>query len=81
MIAVYNPFSGETPEAMAKAIANGRATIPTIIPAIKSLIKSSLLYPLSVEKSFGLNIMSFWFNQVINYRFEFLKNLNTIWLF
>jgi len=35
-IAVIIPFSGETPEATAKAIASGRATIPTIIPAIIS---------------------------------------------
>lgn len=36
MIAVINPFSGVTPEAIPKAIANGKATIPTIIPAVKS---------------------------------------------
>ena len=36
-IAVNRPRSGPTPLAIAKAIANGSATIPTIIPAIKSL--------------------------------------------
>jgi len=36
MIAVIIPFSGETPDAMAKAIDNGSATIPTINPAKKS---------------------------------------------
>jgi hypothetical protein len=36
MIAVMIPFSGDTPEAIPKAMANGRATIPTIIPAIRS---------------------------------------------
>ena len=39
MIAVKSPFSGPTPLAMAKAIAKGKATIPTITPAIKSLKK------------------------------------------
>lgn len=33
MMAVISPLSGETPEAIAKAIASGSATIPTIIPA------------------------------------------------
>jgi hypothetical protein len=36
MIAVIKPFSGVTPEAMAKAMANGRATMPTVMPAITS---------------------------------------------
>ncbi len=43
MIAVKSPFSGETPEAIAKAIAKGNATIPTIIPAIISLKNCALL--------------------------------------
>ena len=42
--AVIIPFSGETPDAMAKAIAKGNATIPTIMPAIASALKFSLLY-------------------------------------
>ena len=42
-IAVIIPFSGVTPEAIPNAIAKGKATIPTIIPAIKSVMKSDLL--------------------------------------
>ena len=36
MTAVTSPTSGDTPLAIAKAIAIGRATIPTISPAIRS---------------------------------------------
>jgi hypothetical protein len=43
MTAVINPFSGETPDAIAKAIARGRATIPTITPEIASETNSFLL--------------------------------------
>ena len=43
IIAVVNPCSGPTPEAIAKAMASGKATIPTIIPAIKSEKNFSLL--------------------------------------
>lgn len=32
-MAVYSPCSGRAPEAMAKAMANGRATMPTTTPA------------------------------------------------
>ena len=35
-IAVINPCCGDTPEAIPNAIASGSATIPTIIPAIRS---------------------------------------------
>jgi hypothetical protein len=42
MIAVIIPFSGETPEAIPKAMANGSATIPTMIPAIRSAEKVDL---------------------------------------
>ena len=35
-IAVYSPFSGATPDAIASAIDSGNAIIATIIPAIKS---------------------------------------------
>jgi hypothetical protein len=42
-IAVYRPFSGVAPEAMASAIANGRATIETVRPAIRSARKSALV--------------------------------------
>ena len=36
MMAVYNPRSGVTPLAIANAMANGRATMPTMTPAPKS---------------------------------------------
>jgi len=36
-MAVIIPFSGETPDAIAKAIESGSATIPTIIPATISV--------------------------------------------
>ena len=42
-IAVMIPFSGLTPEAIPKAMARGKATIPTMIPAIRSVIKSALV--------------------------------------
>src|SRR5713226_3356083 len=35
-MAQYRPACGETPDAMAKAIASGSATSPTVTPAIKS---------------------------------------------
>ena len=38
MTAVISPTSGETPLAMAKAIAIGRATIPTMSPARRSRV-------------------------------------------
>ena len=38
-MAVMMPFSGETPLAIPKAMANGSATIPTMTPAIRSDIK------------------------------------------
>jgi hypothetical protein len=41
IIAVMIPFSGDTPEAIPKAMANGNATIPTMIPAIKSAMNVS----------------------------------------
>jgi hypothetical protein len=41
IIAVIIPFSGETPEAIPKAIASGSATIPTMMPAIRSAINVS----------------------------------------
>jgi len=36
IMAVINPFSGLTPDAIPNAMAKGRATMPTIIPAIRS---------------------------------------------
>jgi hypothetical protein len=38
--AVKMPASGFTPEAMAKAMASGSATIPTVIPATRSAVNS-----------------------------------------
>jgi hypothetical protein len=56
MMAVIKPFSGETPEAMAKAIARGNATIPTIIPETISFDNVSLEIPsLKIENNFGVN--------------------------
>jgi hypothetical protein len=37
MIAVQMPAVGEAPEAMAKAMASGRASTPTVMPAARSL--------------------------------------------
>ena len=42
MIAVQMPASGLSPEAMAKAMASGRATMPTVAPAPRSLRKRPL---------------------------------------
>jgi hypothetical protein len=56
MIAVIIPFSGLTPEAIANAIASGRATIPTIKPEVRSEINKFLLYSLIEERSWGFNI-------------------------
>ena len=41
MIAVKMPACGVTPEAIANAIASGRATMPTVKPAMRSARKSS----------------------------------------
>ena len=42
-MAVMIPFSGDTPEAMPKAMASGRATMPTMMPAIMSEVRVFLL--------------------------------------
>ena len=42
-MAVMMPFSGDTPLAMPKAMASGRATMPTMTPAIKSAMNVCLL--------------------------------------
>ena len=42
-MAVMMPFSGLTPLAMAKAMANGRATMPTMRPARRSAVSVCLL--------------------------------------
>ncbi len=57
--AVKIPASGFTPDAIAKAIANGRATIPTVMPAIKSAKKFCAEYPFSASTNFGRNGMDF----------------------
>lgn len=59
IIAVIIPFSGETPEAIAKAIANGSATIPTINPEIRSFVRVSFVIPsFNSENSLGVNSFS-----------------------
>src|SRR5687768_16159595 len=52
-IAVMMPCSGLTPEAMPNAIASGRATTPTVMPAATSLMKRSREYPRSVSARRG----------------------------
>ena len=52
-MAVHRPRSGVTPLAMAKAIASGSATMPTITPAIASLVNCARSYDRNVEKSLG----------------------------
>ena len=42
-MAVMMPFSGVTPDAMPKAIANGSATMPTMMPAMMSAVNVFLL--------------------------------------
>lgn len=54
--AVINPFSGETPDAIPNAIANGSAIIPTKTPAVMSLISCSLVTEESNTNNLGLNI-------------------------
>ena len=41
MMAVKMPCSGLTPEAMAKAMASGSATMPTVMPAPRSATKAA----------------------------------------
>ena len=41
-MAVMMPFSGDTPDAMPKAMASGRATMPTMTPAMRSAINVCL---------------------------------------
>src|ERR1700693_4106002 len=51
--AVHKPRSGVTPLAIAKAMASGSATIPTMIPAVRSLVNSARGYDFSALKTFG----------------------------
>src|SRR5699024_11450921 len=46
IIVVYIPYSGLTPDAIAKAIPKGIATTPTVIPAIMSFCKLFLVISL-----------------------------------
>ena len=60
MTAVKRPLSGPTPDAMAKAIARGRAMIPTVIPARRSFLKIEKLYPfLKYWIDLGINSCNF----------------------
>lgn len=52
-MAVMMPFSGVTPEAMPNAMASGSATMPTMMPAMRSDIKFFLLYDFSVSNNWG----------------------------
>jgi len=58
-IAVNSPRSGPTPLAIAKAMASGSATIPTMTPAIRSARNCSRVYPASVVRSFGTSLSRF----------------------
>lgn len=49
--AVMIPFSGDTPEAIPKAIANGRATMPTTRPAIRSAENVWREYPGALRRT------------------------------
>ncbi len=65
IMAVYSPFSGDTPEAMANAMESGMAIIPTIIPATMSLKSCSLVYPsFSTVINFGFSISLNPFNNL-----------------
>jgi hypothetical protein len=59
MIAVKSPRSGLTPLAIANAMASGSATIPTMIPALRSARNCSRVYPASVVTSFGTRLSRF----------------------
>ncbi len=43
IMAVIRPIVGLTPDAMPKAIARGRATMPTTMPAITSSLSRAML--------------------------------------
>src|SRR5882724_4393467 len=48
------PAWGGIPDAMAKAMARGNATRPTVTPAIRSAAKSRVVYPRNVSRSLGV---------------------------
>src|SRR6185436_18564787 len=52
------PACGVTPEAIPNAIASGRATNPTVTPAIRSNVKSCRVYPARKHKTdFGIHFL------------------------
>src|SRR6266516_2093472 len=60
MMAVNSPRSGLTPLAIAKAMASGSATIPTMMPALRSARNCSRVYPpRNVVTSFGTSLSRF----------------------
>ena len=59
MMAVMMPFSGVTPEAMPNAMASGRATIPTMMPAMMSAVRVCRLYVLRDVRSCGFRLNVF----------------------
>ena len=64
MMAVMIPFSGVTPLAIPNAMARGSATIPTIMPAMRSFMNISRLYPLklSINEGFKPNPFIIFFS-------------------
>src|SRR5690606_26353986 len=50
-MAVYKPCCGATPLAMASAMASGIATIPTVVPAIKSRKNRCRVYGSTLQLS------------------------------
>src|SRR5437899_5131733 len=65
----YNPACRGTPDAIANAIASGRATRPMVTPAITSETSCGLEYLGRVSKEFGNHLLSSGPNTVstINY--------------
>jgi hypothetical protein len=53
MMAVNKPASGLSPDAMAKAMAKGKATTPTVMPAAMSAPNCSREYPCNESTSLG----------------------------
>jgi hypothetical protein len=52
------PACGVTPEAIPNAIASGSATNPTVTPAIRSDVKSCLVYTARKHKTdFGIHFL------------------------
>src|SRR5699024_6152569 len=83
---VYKPYSGLTPEAIAKAIPSGIATIPTVIPAIKSRFKLSVdrflkrlslnnLSDLCYYKNFNVQCVNLFMIKVLDFTLKFLNVL------